>query len=444
MTFENDLASRKHTFSIDDEVTALVRDMRPVVSRDVRRVLSDYYATWRGLPGFHEFAELHANEFVEFQSDFFVKMFDGTMDEHYVRALRDTVARESVGRFGPRIRLATAVVLAGHLFGEIGRRNRWSGRTVARKCSALMRYVAVDALNAMAIDQAEAKKSLEERRDAVERAITDFTAGATGVSQAVSLATEAVDATAEGANDASVHARAQIDIADQAARNSVRLITRTAQATGTLSESIGKIGQQATRSLAETQRASVDVAAMNRSMQHLAQAVEQIGSVAGLISEIAAQTNLLALNATIEAARAGEAGRGFAVVASEVKSLASQTSRATAEIGDQIGAIQDASRRSVEQIAAVVETIGQLSDFARSIADAVRDQSAATNEIAENAHEAASSATRVGEAADAMRSALDRLGTAGDEMHRRTAELAGQSAAMRRELDTFVGRLRSA
>ena len=444
MSFENDLKSRKHTFSIDEGVASIVRDLRPLVARDARRVLAEYYGRWQGLPGFHDIAEKHAADFIEFQSDFFVRVFDGTMDEAYIRALRVTVAREAVSGFGPRMRLATAVTLAAHLFGEIGKQHRWSGPTVARKCGALMRYVTVDALNAMALDQAEAKKSLEDRRNAVERAITDFTAGAAAVSQAVTLATDAVDATAEGADEASMHARAQIDIADQAAGNSVRLITRTAQATGTLSESIGKIGQQATRSLAETERASIDVAAMNRSMLNLAQAVEQIGSVAGLISEIASQTNLLALNATIEAARAGEAGRGFAVVASEVKSLASQTSRATAEIGDQIGAIQDATRRSVEQIAAVVDTIAQLSDFARSIADAVRDQSAATNEIAENALEAASSATRVGEAATAMRSALDRLGTAGDEMHRRTAELASQSVVMRRELDTFVSRLRSA
>lgn len=444
MSFEDGLKSRKHTFSIDEDVSALVRELAPLVARDVRKILSDHYADWQGLPGLHEFAEKHAAEFVGFQSDYFVRMFRGEMDEAYVEALKQTTAKEMTSGFGPRMRLGTAVMLASHLFLEIGRRHRWSGPTVARKCSALMRYIAVDTLNAMALEQAEARRSLEDRRNAVERAIADFTAGAAGVSQAVSLATEAVDATAEGAGEASLHARTQIDIADQAARNSVRLITRTAEATGTLSESIGMIGQQATRSLAETQRASTDVAAMNRSMLNLAQAVEQIGSVAGLISEIASQTNLLALNATIEAARAGEAGRGFAVVASEVKSLASQTSRATAEIGDQIGAIQNATRRSVEQIAAVVDTIGQLSDFARSIADAVRDQSAATNEIAENALEAASSATLVGEAAAAMRTALDRLGTAGDEMHRRTAELASQSAIMRRELDTFVGRLRSA
>ena len=62
-------------------------------------------------------------------------------------------------------------------------------------------------------------------------------------------------------------------------------------------------------------------------MRSLSEAVSRIGSVAGLIADIAAQTNLLALNATIEAARAGEAGKGFAVVASEVKSLATQPRR---------------------------------------------------------------------------------------------------------------------
>ena len=76
-----------------------------------------------------------------------------------------------------------------------------------------------------------------------------------------------------------------------------------------------------------------------------------------LITNIAGQTNLLALNATIEAARAGDAGKGFAVVASEVKNLATQTARATEEIGSQIAQIQGATGQAVEAIKGITATI---------------------------------------------------------------------------------------
>lgn len=82
----------------------------------------------------------------------------------------------------------------------------------------------------------------------------------------------------------------------------------------------------------------------------LAEGAEKIGAVVSLITDIASQTNLLALNATIEAARAGDAGKGFAVVASEVKSIATQTGKATQEIDAQIMQIQAATKEAVEAI----------------------------------------------------------------------------------------------
>jgi methyl-accepting chemotaxis protein len=72
----------------------------------------------------------------------------------------------------------------------------------------------------------------------------------------------------------------------------------------------------------------------------LGRASDAIGTIIGVIDEIANQTSLLALNASIESARAGEHGRGFAVVASEVRRLAERTSRATKEVDQMVQAIQ--------------------------------------------------------------------------------------------------------
>ncbi len=102
----------------------------------------------------------------------------------------------------------------------------------------------------------------------------------------------------------------------------------------------------------------------------LSRAAQEIGDVVKLITAIAEQTNLLALNATIEAARAGDAGRGFAVVASEVKSLASQTAKATDEISSHILGMQGATQESVAAIKEIGGTIGQ--DFGHRCIDRQR------------------------------------------------------------------------
>lgn len=82
------------------------------------------------------------------------------------------------------------------------------------------------------------------------------------------------------------------------------------------------------------------VAETTKKIQHLGESSQKISKVVSLIGRFAAQTHLLALKASIEAARAGEGGRGFAVIANEVRTLATSSAEATAEIETLVNSIQ--------------------------------------------------------------------------------------------------------
>jgi methyl-accepting chemotaxis protein len=76
-------------------------------------------------------------------------------------------------------------------------------------------------------------------------------------------------------------------------------------------------------------------------------------------------------------------------VAKEVKDLASQTAKATEDIGHKIPAIQKDAKGAVEAIGSINEVIHKVSDISTSIASAVEEQSATTNEMTRNVTEAA-------------------------------------------------------
>ena len=176
----------------------------------------------------------------------------------------------------------------------------------------------------------------------------------------------------------------------------------------------------------------------------LSRAAQQIGDVVKLITAIAEQTNLLALNATIEAARAGDAGRGFAVVASEVKSLASQTAKATDEISNHISGMQQATEESVTAIKEIGATIGQISTIASTIAGAVEQQGAATQEIARNVQGVATGTQDAAANIIKVTHGAAETGSASEQVLNSAKSLSGESTRLRAELDRFMANIRAA
>lgn len=211
-----------------------------------------------------------------------------------------------------------------------------------------------------------------------------------------------------------------------------------------LSASIREINMQVTRSATVAKAAAGEAASTNAHINSLSAAAQQIGEVVDLINNIASQTNLLALNATIEAARAGEAGKGFAVVASEVKQLASQTAKATDEIGRKITEIQSKTIVAVESIAQIVSTVDTIREVTASIAGAVEEQGAATAEIAHNTQQAAAGAASVTDNISGVSTAAETTGASVTQLMGLSTSLSDQSALLQKEVGDFVASLKAA
>jgi aerotaxis receptor len=228
------------------------------------------------------------------------------------------------------------------------------------------------------------RKAVSIRRDTVDRMAAkieqEVGAAVTRVADRTSAMAHDADAMAESAERVGVNAEHVAGAADQAMQNAQVVASASEQ----LAASIREVSAQVEHASLVSRNAATTGASARDTLRSLSEAAGRIGAVVQLIAEIAGKTNLLALNATIEAARAGEAGKGFAVVAGEVKTLASQTAKATQEISKQIGDLRGATDASVVAVDAIGHTLDEVAQVAMSVAAAIEQQTAATHEIARN------------------------------------------------------------
>ncbi|MGE5538969.1 MAG: methyl-accepting chemotaxis protein [Gemmatimonas sp.] len=277
--------------------------------------------------------------------------------------------------------------------------------------------------------------ALSEMVNSFESAIGTIVASVSGSSRDVNSSAATLTTSAERTSSEAISAAE----AAEAAHVNVQSVASAAEE---LSVSIREISRRIEETRNAAEAAAAEAQSSSTRVETLSAATQRIGDVVRLINDIASQTNLLALNATIEAARAGEAGKGFAVVASEVKSLANQTARATEDIAQQIGEVQQATGGAVEAIARISQTVDTVSAIAQAVTTAVEQQSSATQEIARSVASAATGSDRAHRRIATVAEQIAEMKALASNLESAAAVLADQGNRLQKQADGFVATVR--
>ncbi|WP_164608061.1 methyl-accepting chemotaxis protein [Rhodopseudomonas sp. BR0M22] len=304
-------------------------------------------------------------------------------------------------------------------------------------------------LNAIAAAELEnetaaERRAREARAERIEQLTRAFDAASHEAIQGVTVAGDAMRADAEFCSRLASGAAAQAtNVAAGAEEASVNVAT-IASGAEEMSVAVANVAERLEVCAGIAAEAVREVADANTRIDGLNGAVEKIGAIIKFIQGIANQTNLLALNATIEAARAGEAGRGFAVVATEVKTLATQTAKATEEIAEQIASVETETAAVVEAIKVIATTIDRVDAVTGDISASVTQQRQSTGEIADNAQQAAAGTKDVSANVGAVSTAMADAEAAALRMIAKAGDLSARSNDLTARISEFLGNVRAA
>jgi methyl-accepting chemotaxis protein len=222
--------------------------------------------------------------------------------------------------------------------------------------------------------------------------------------------------------DATSHQTSTVAAASQQALGNVQAV---AAAVEELSTTGAEISRRVSDSILIAERAVTEANRTNGTVRGLADAADKIGKVVDMINDIAGQTNLLA-------------------VASEVKSLASQTAKATEEIGAQISGMQQVTKEAATAIGSISGIIAEINEIATVMADAIRQQDDATRDIALNIQRTSAGTSEVLTTISNVAQAVAETGRVANGVLGNSSELNRQTTNLQGEVEVFLGTIRQA
>jgi methyl-accepting chemotaxis protein len=381
-----ELAQRLQNYRIDEHARDRLRRLAPIVEPVLGPAIDQVISGAAKLSSVSELWQRHGANIRRVEMAQFQALLRADFDTAYFETCRTTVEMEAGYGFegGARLNCAASLI---QLASQAIARHSWVGGR--GRIASLSQAVMFDLATTAGLFVQFRERAEEARSTTINEAISHFNAAIGGVLSSIKEASGSLTGASAAMQQTASSATGLLKSASELSAQTSESVEIAVAAADNMAESIKEIRQQTAHGLEMARSAATDTAKTNSTIHALNQATQEIGSIVELISKIAAQTNLLALNATIEAARAGGMGKGFAVVASEVKALANQTSAATGQISHQIGAIQEATRKTAQEISSIARSINELTDAAKRIDAAVEEQATTTEQIASSMQVAA-------------------------------------------------------